>query len=91
MASEKQLHGQAKRRRRTSRAPGSRWAELPTDVLVSVAYAASYPSSSLYAAVGHVCTRWRAAIASARPPGPFPIQLPVLALQQQLPATSRRQ
>ncbi|KAL6633820.1 hypothetical protein ACP70R_026491 [Stipagrostis hirtigluma subsp. patula] len=82
-------HGEAKRRRTsTSSAPARPWAELPADLLLSVAYAASYPSSSRYAAVGQVCSRWRAAIASAPPPGAFPCRLPVLALQP-LPATSR--
>ncbi|KAL6911824.1 hypothetical protein ACP4OV_000629 [Aristida adscensionis] len=83
-----QRHGEAKRRRTTSSAPARPWADLPAELLVSVAYAASYPSSSLYAAVGHVCSRWRAAIATTRPPGAFPCRLPVLALQP-LPATSR--
>jgi hypothetical protein len=86
---ETQWHDGAKRRKTTSGKPGQQWAELPVDVLLSVAYAASYPSASLYAAVGHVCTRWRAAIASARPPGAFPGSLPLLALQE-LPPTSRR-
>jgi hypothetical protein len=83
---QKRRHDGAKRRKTTSSKPGRQWAELPVDVLLSVAYAASYPSASLHAAVGHVCTRWRAAIASNRA---FPGSLPLLALQE-LPPTSRR-